>query len=200
MGEADASSEVTELLEAWGGGSSAAADKLFPIVYRRLKGIAHRQLGRMAPGETLATTALVHEAYLRMVDWKRASFNDRRHFFAVASRAMRQILVDYARRASALKRGGGLPNVVLDEGRIPVEKRAAEVVALDEALGRLEALEPRLSRVVEMRFFGGLSVEEAAEVLEISPSSVKRDWRRARAFLFQALNPAGQPDSDAPES
>lgn len=183
----DQSVDISRLLEEWRAGDRAAANRLFPLVYQELHAAAHRQLARRGPGDSLVTTALVHEAYLKLVDRSRAAFNDRGHFFAVAARAMRQILVDQARKRSSEKRGGRLRRIDLEAETVALEERAAEVVALDEALGRLEAIEPRLGQVVELRFFGGLSVEEAAEALDVSPPTVKRDWRKARLFLHREL-------------
>lgn len=178
--------EITGLLAALRDGDRGALDRLFPLVYAELHDRAHRQLARRRPGETLSTTALVHEAYLKLTDSARQTYQDRSHFFAVASRAMRQILVDYARRMTAAKRGGGQA-VSLDPDQLGSPDRAEELLALDEALARLEVLDERLARNVEMRFFGGLSVEETAEALGVSPRTVKRDWRKARAFLFEAI-------------
>ena len=183
----DHSVDITRLLAEWREGDRDAANHLFPLVYRELRAMAHRQLARRIPGDSLVTTALVHEAYLKLVDRSRASFNDRGHFFAVAARAMRQILVDQARKRISQKRGGAVRKVSLEEGKVPLEERAAELIALDQALTRLEEMEPQLSQIVVLRFFGGLSVEEAAEALDISPSTVKRHWRRARLFLHQEL-------------
>lgn len=183
----DPSVDITRLLGQWREGDREAANRLFPLVYRELRAMAHRQLARRPPGDSLVTTALVHEAYLKLVDRSRAAFNDRGHFFAVAARAMRQILVDQARKRISQKRGGRARKITLEEGKVPLRERAAEVVALDEALARLEEIEPRLGQVVELRFFGGLSVDEAAEALDISARTVKRDWRRARIFLHREL-------------
>ena len=183
-------SEITRLLDAWQDGDAEAAERLFPLITDELKVLARRQLARGA-SDTLQTTAVVHEAYIKLVGSSNLRFADRGHFYAVASRAMRQILVDYARRRAARKRGGDLVRVDLDEGRIPIEERAAEIVAVDEALTRLEKLDPRLVRVVEMRFFSGLSVEETAEALSSSRTTVKRDWQKARAFLYHELAAAG---------
>lgn len=179
-------SEITTLLAAMRDGDSSAMDRLFPLVYREFHERAHRQLAQRRPGDTLSTTALVHETYLKLVGSSSRSYHDRVHFFAVASRAMRQILVDYARRSTAHKRGGGRV-VTLEPEAIGNPDRAEELVALDEALERLEALDPRLVRIVELRFFGGLSVDEAADALGISPRTVKRDWQKARAFLYDAV-------------
>ena len=178
--------DITGLLAALRGGDRAALDRLFPLVYRELHDRAHGQLARHRPGDTLSTTALVHEAYLKLTDSAHQTYQDRVHFFAVASRAMRQILVDYARRRMAVKRGGA-PPVTLDPEVVGDPGRPEELVALDEALVRLEALDERLARTVEMRFFGGLSVEETAAALGVSPRTVKRDWRKARAVLYQDI-------------
>jgi RNA polymerase sigma factor (TIGR02999 family) len=179
--------EVTELLQQWGGGDPSAANALFPLVYDELRRIARSQLRSKHPSETLGATALVHETYLKLVDQTRVSASDRHHFFALAARAMRQILVDHARRRGAAKRGGGRTPSELVETVGLVEPREGDILALDSALARLEELDPRLSRLVEVRFFGGLSVEEAADALEMSPRTVKRDWQKARAFLYQEL-------------
>jgi RNA polymerase sigma factor (TIGR02999 family) len=181
--------EITALLTALREGDRAALDRLFPLVYRELHDRAHRQLARHRPGETLSTTALVHEAYLKLTDSAHQTYHDRVHFFAVASRAMRQILVDYSRRSMAVKRAGH--PVSLDPDAIANPGRAEELLALDEALTQLEKLDGRLVRIVELRFFGGLSVEETSDALEVSPRTVKRDWRKARAFLYQAIKGEG---------
>ena len=183
--------EVTRLLASIRGGDRQAIRQLFPLVYAELRAAARRQLAAGRPGDTLQTTALVHEAYLKLAGAGRTDWNDRRHFLAVAGRAMRQIIVDYARAQAAQKRGGDAPRITLDEQHVAVEERAGEVVALDEALTELESLSERPARVVELRFFGGLSVEETAEVMQISERTVKREWRKARAFLFDALRQKG---------
>ncbi len=183
--------DITQLLAAYRNGDRSALDRLFPVVYDDLRRRAHGQLARRRPGETLSTTALVHEAYLKLSGSAGQTYEDRVHFFAVASRAMRQILVDYARRTAAAKRGGAVAPVSLDPEQLGDPGRADELVALDEALGRLEALDERLARMVEMRFFGGLSVEETAEALGVSPRTVKRDWRKARAVLYDDLREGG---------
>ena len=185
---------VTRLLAALRRGDRGALDQLMPLVYRELHERAHRQLAAHRPGETLDTTALVNEAYLKLVDAASAGWQDRAHFFAVASKVMRQIIVDYARRSAAKKRGGRVGAPLLDSREeIAAPVRAAELVELDEALKDLERLDERLSRIVELRFFGGLSVEEAAEVLDVSPRTVKRDWRKARALLYEAMRADGGP-------
>jgi len=179
--------EVTELLAAWSEGDRSALDKLLPLVERELHQLAHRYISREKPGHTLQTTALVNEAYIRLVNQKRARWQNRAHFFAIAAQIMRRILVNHARERAAGKRGGGARKVSLDEVAVLSEERAAEMVALDEALDRLGKLDERKSRVVELRYFGGLSVEETAELLGIHPDTVTREWGRARAFLRREL-------------
>jgi len=183
--------EVTRLLVDWGNGDRAALDQLLPLVYAELRQMAKRYMGRQNPGHTLQTTALINEAYLRLVNQKEVQWQNRAHFFGVAAQAMRQILVDYARSRHYAKRGGGAQAVSLDEAVAVSEERAAELVALDEALESLAALDPRKSRIVELRYFGGLSVEETAEVLKISPVTVMRDWRLAKTWLLRALSGEG---------
>lgn len=188
---------ITQLLAALREGDAEALDVLFPLVYRELREMAHRQLARGGRG-TLNTTAVVHEAYLRFAERDGISPSDRIHFFALAARAMRQILIDHARRRLAKKRGGGAPHDLLDDRDIAVEARATELLDLDRALERLGVLDERLARVVELRFFSGMSVEETAEALDVAPRTVKRDWRKARAFLFRELHGADGADGDAP--
>ena len=183
---------ITEALGALRNGAPDAMDRLAPLVYERLRRIAHRQLRAEPVGHTLSTTALVHEAYLRLVDQTRAEWQDRGHFFAVASGAMRRILVDYARRYRAARRGGGedgapVRPISLDDTEIPVDERAEALVALDEALERLGEFDARQARVVECRFFGGLTEEETAAALGISQRTVAREWVTARGWLFQEL-------------
>lgn len=183
---------ITELLAAWRAGDPGAVDALFPLVYRELRGIARRQLGPAAGQSTLGPTALVHEAYLKLVDHTQANVQDRHHFFAVAARAMRQILVDYVRRRRARKRGGGNVSPLETDG-VPVDAQVFELLAIDRALTRLETMDPRLGQLVELRVFGGLSVIEAADAMGISERTVKRDWQKARAFLFHELTPSSEP-------
>ncbi len=180
-------SEITRLLSALRQGDPGAKDRLYSLVYDELRRIAHRQLRRRSPGQTLDTTALVHETYLKLADVRSAEWQDRAHFLAVAATAMRHILVDAARRRGAAKRGGELRRIELGDEQLGLESKATEILAVDRALGNLAAVDGRLGRLVELRFFGGLSVEETAEVLRISERTVKRDWRKARAFLYQAL-------------
>ena len=187
----DVPGDVTALLRAARSGDPVAAEDLFGIVYGDLKRIARRQLGG-GSGNTLTTTALVHEAYLRLARPGNLELNDRTHFFAVAARAMRQILVDHARRRLAEKRGGGVLAFELDEGRVgAADDRAEVMVALDGALAKLEQVDERLARLVEWRFFGGMTFEEAAAGMALSDRTLKRDWKRAKAFLYRELTAHG---------
>ncbi len=186
--------EVSRLLHAWGNGDQTALDELMPLVYEELRRMARRQMDRQNPGHTLQTTALIHEAYLRLVDQKDVQWQNRAHFFAVAATAMRQILVDYARARHAAKRGGAMRAVSLDEAAVASDERAAELVALDDALKSLAAVDRRKCQVVELRYFGGLSVEETAEVLKVSRETVARDWRLARTWLLRELSKAAMSD------
>jgi RNA polymerase sigma factor (TIGR02999 family) len=186
--------EVTRPLIETHGDRRAAVDALMPAVYAELRMLAHHQLGRIRRDATLCTTAVVHEAYVKLVDQSRATIHDRKHFFTVAALAMRQIVVDYARRCAAQKRGGGAGRALIDEldgSAVSLEAQASALVALDDALTRLSHVDDRLARVVELRFFGGLSVDEVAEALEVSTATVKRDTRTARAFLVRELGEAG---------
>ncbi len=179
--------DVSQLLVAWNNGDRAALDQLMPLVYQELRRMARRQMGRLQPGQTLQTTDLIHEAYERLVGQPDKQWQNRSHFFAVGARAMRHILVDYARTRQAAKRGGGVRPASLDERMFASDERAAELVAVDAALIKLGTLHLRQSRVVEYRFFGGLTVEETAEALQVSPNTVLRDWRMAKAWLHRAL-------------
>ncbi|HZL68598.1 MAG TPA: sigma-70 family RNA polymerase sigma factor [Candidatus Limnocylindrales bacterium] len=178
--------EVSELLRAWSDGDRAALDSLTPIVYGELHRLAGRYMKGERPGHSLQTTALVNEAYMRLVDYKNMQWQNRAHFFAVSAQLMRRILVDHARRRN-LKRGGGVQHVSLDQTAIVGSERAADLVALDDAMNLLAKLDPRKVRVVEMRFFGGLSVEETAEILKVSAVTVMRDWNTAKAWLYREL-------------
>jgi RNA polymerase sigma-70 factor (ECF subfamily) len=178
--------QVTEFLRAWSDGDRAALDRLTPIVYDELHRLARRYMKGERPGHSLQTTALVNEAYMRLVDYKGMQWQNRAHFFAVSAQLMRRILVDHARRHN-LKRGGGVQHVSLDDTAIVGGERAADLVALDDALNLLGTLDPRKVQVVEMRFFGGLSVDETAEVLKVSAVTVMRDWNTAKAWLYREL-------------
>ena len=182
------SHEVTRLLEAWRGGQEQALEQLIPLVYGELHRAASRHMARENSGHLLQTTALVNEVYVRLVDFPDVNWQNRAHFFAICSNLMRHILVDFARSQRALKRGAGAPQVPFDETLFIEGAPASDLLGLDEAISRLAALDARKSRVVEMRFFGGLSVEETAEVLNVSRETVKRDWRLARVWLFRALS------------
>jgi RNA polymerase sigma factor (TIGR02999 family) len=183
-----ASQEITRLLLAWGSGDKAALDALMPIVHEELRRLAKRYMRRQNPGHTLQTTALVNEAYLRLIDSSRVRWQDRTHFFAISARLMRRVLVDFARAGNSLKRGGEQIQITLDERiEAPFEKEM-NLVELDEALQKLAKLSQRQSRIVELRYFGGLSEEEIAETLEISTRTVRRDWNLARAWLYRELN------------
>jgi len=179
--------DITAQLQAWVAGEPTARETLFPLVYDELRRIAHRQLQREWDGHTLDTTALVHEAYLKLVDQTRAGFTDRSHFFAVAANAMRRILVDYARRYLADKRGGAPRRVTLTDDMLVAEERADTLLAINDALLELSRIDERLSMVVECRFFGGLTEEETAEVLGVTARTVRRDWTKAKGWLHRTL-------------
>lgn len=184
----DESSETTQLLRAWAGGDRAALEELTPRVYRTLKRIAGHQMRNERTGQTLQATALVHEAYLELIDIKNVDWQHRAHFFAVSAQIMRHILLDRARRKLTAKRGGSAEHVNLDALPDLGSRRAKELVALDDALNTLSELDVRKARVVELRFFGGLSVQETAEVLSVSPETVMRDWSFARSWLQSELS------------
>ena len=183
-------SEITQMLGQWSGGDGQALDELMPLVYEELRRMAHRHMARERPDHTLQATALVNEVYLKMQDQRGAQWKNRSQFFAVAAKMMRHILVDYARRHSRTKRGGGAQQVTLDEGMLVSRDKAEELLALDEALRKLEQFDSRKSQVATLRFFAGLSVEETAEALSVSVETVTRDWRMARAWLRQELSAA----------
>jgi RNA polymerase sigma factor (TIGR02999 family) len=172
----------------WSNGNQAALDRLMPLVYTELRQLAHRYMRRERLGHTMQTTALIHEAYLRLVDQTRVRWENQAHFFGIASRLMRQILIEHARSHTRAKRGGGAVTLSLDEAALVSQARATELLALNDALEQLAAVDPRKSRVVELRFFGGLSVEEAARVLNIAPNTVLRDWRLAKAWLHREIS------------
>jgi RNA polymerase sigma factor (TIGR02999 family) len=180
--------ELTKLLLDWSDGDRTALEKLIPLVYDELRQLARRQLKRERQGHTLQTTALVNEVYLRLVDQRVVRWQNRAHFFAIAAQLMRRVLVDYARKRQYAKRGGGAQQVSLDETALISQERAADFVALDDALKELTAVDARQSMIVELRFFGGLSVEETAEAVGISPATVKREWSAAKAWLYHRMS------------
>ena len=182
---------LTGLLTEWSQGDKTALETLTPLVYDELRRIAHRYMQSEREGHTLQTTALVNEAYLRLADQQKIEWQNRAHFFAVTAHVMRHILIDHARRRHYAKRGGEAQQVPMEEAAVMSHPRAAELVALDEALDGLAKLDPRKSRVVELRYFGGLSLEETAEVLEVSPITVRRDWRAAKAWLYRRMKDEG---------
>jgi RNA polymerase sigma factor (TIGR02999 family) len=179
--------QVTQLLLDWGNGDKAALDKLVPVVYQELRRLAAYYMRRERPGHTLQTSALVNEAYMRLVDYSQMRWQSRAHFFAVAAQAMRRILVEHARKRHFAKRGGGAVKVSFDEAAIVSQEQAADLVALDDALTSLEAMDERKARIVELRYIGGLNIEETAEVLAISPATVQREWRAAKAWLYREI-------------
>jgi RNA polymerase sigma-70 factor (ECF subfamily) len=183
--------QVTNLLVAWGQGDEAAFERLIPLVHAELRRIARRHMGHERNGHTLQPTALVNEAYLKLIDAQHVQWQDRAHFFAMSSRLMRRVLVDAARARGYQKRGGGAHQVTLDERRVGAKEQAADVVALDDALTALAAIDERKSQVVEMRYFGGLSIEETAEALGVSVRTVKRDWTMAKLWLLRELKKSG---------
>lgn len=187
--EEQSGGDVSLLLRAWSEGDQGALDKLTPIVYEELRRLARRYMRGERPGHSLQATALVNEAYTRLVDYKRMRWQNRAHFFAVSAQLMRRILVEHARRHN-LKRGGEVQHVSLEETAVVCGGPDADLVALDDAMNALSQLDPRKVQVVEMRFFGGLSVEETAEVLKVSPMTIKRDWRAARTWLYRELTGA----------
>jgi len=183
--------EVTRLLRAWSAGDQSALQQLIPLVYQELHRLAHRYMAGERPGQTLQTTALVHEVYLRLIDVKSVDWQDRAHFYGLCARMMRHILVDFARSRSYQKRGGGAAHVQLEEALTVSADHGSELLEVDDALQRLSAVDSRKSQVVEMRFFGGLTVEETAVALKVSPETVMRDWRLAKAWLTRELERDG---------
>jgi RNA polymerase sigma factor (TIGR02999 family) len=180
--------QITQILVDWGNGDEAALEKLTPLVYNELHRLARQYMRRERPGHTLQTSALVNEAFIRLIDWKNVKWQDRSHFFAVSARLMRRILVDFARSRNYAKRGGAARNVTLEEANVVSREKSADIVALNDALDSLARLNERQGRVVELRFFGGLELEEIAEVLEVSVGTVRRDWSLARAWLHRELD------------
>jgi RNA polymerase sigma factor (TIGR02999 family) len=179
--------DVTELLQAWSQGDPSAPEKLGPVIYDELRRIARRCMRRENEQHTLETGALINEAYLRLADWKNARWENRAHFYGVASQIMRRVLIDHARARGYQKRGGGVRPVSLDEAVVASPERGRDLLALDEALTRLSKLDPRKGKLVELRFFGGLSVEETAAILKVSPFTVIRDWNFAKAWLHREM-------------
>ena len=182
---------VTALLIDWSNGDRAALDRLMPLIYDELRGIARRHLRFEDPAQTLQSTALVHEAYMRLIDQNRVQWRDRAHFFAVAARLIRRVLLDHARRRQTEKRGGGVKMLTIEDVASPV-RQSLDLMALDEALNSLAELDATQAQVVELRFFAGLTIAETAEALHISSATVERDWITARAWLFDRLNPAAR--------
>ena len=180
--------DVTQLLVAWGNGDQTARDQLMPLVYAELHRLAHRHIKKERPGHTLQTSALVNEAFLRLVDQRGMHWQSRAHFFGIAAQMMRRILVDYARKRRFAKRGGNQLQVSLNEELLAAKQRSADVVLLDDALTQLAEVDDRKSKVVELKFFGGLSIEETAEALGVSPGTVMRDWTLAKAWLRRAMS------------
>lgn len=180
--------DVTKLLDAWSDGDGEALQELMPLVYDELHQMAKRYMNSQPSGHTLQTTALIHEAYLKLTDNREKRFQNRAHFFAVAAQAMRHILVDHARSRQSDKRGGGQQVISLENAPMVSIERASEIIALDDALKNLFAVDERKGRVVELRYFGGLSVEETGEVLKVSPETVMRDWRFAKTWLLRELS------------
>ncbi|MGE3108133.1 MAG: sigma-70 family RNA polymerase sigma factor [Phycisphaerales bacterium] len=189
--------DITQLLMRASDGEERAVDVLLPVVYDELRRIAERCLRRERPDHTLQTTALVHEAYMKLVDQRQTQWQNRAHFYAIAAQAMRRILVNHAKGVNRVKRGGKRARVPLDDSLAVAPEPDIDLVALDEALARLAAIDARKSRLVELRFFGGMSIEETAEVLGVAPATVKRDWNFARAWLYRELS-AGADPADAP--
>src|ERR1041385_4055768 len=179
--------DVTQWLIDWSNGDQTALDKLVPVVEQELRRLAHHYMRAERQGHTLQTTALVNEAFVRLANRKRMQWQNRAHFFGIAAQLMRTILVDHARSHACAKRGGGADKLELNEALVVSQQKASEVIALDEALKELELIDPRQSRIVELRFFGGLTVEEAAEVMHVSPVTIKREWSTAKAWLYRNL-------------
>lgn len=186
-GNLSQASDVTRLLGQWSDGNAGALDQLLPLIYSDLRHLASAYLRRESPGHTLQSTALVHEAFLRLVDQRDTHWKSRAHFFGIAAQMIRRILVDHARQQKAEKRGGGVICLQLDEAIAAPGKKDMDVVALDDALAKLSELDERQSQIIELRFFGGLSIEETAEVVRLSPATVKREWAMARAWLYREL-------------
>ena len=187
------SQSITQLLSEWRDGDQTALDRLIPLVHQELRRLAHHYLKRERPEHTLQTTALVNEAYLKLVDHKDMHWQNRAHFFAVAAQAMRRILVDHARSRDAIKRGRGVAVITLDEAAAIADTQAADLLALNDALDQLTLLDARKSRIVELRYFGGMTVEETAEVLGLSPTTINREWQSAKTWLLRTMNRPDKP-------
>ena len=187
--------EITQLLQAWSDGDRDALEKLTPLVHKELHQAARRCMAGERSNHTLQATALINEVYVRLIDWKNVRWQNRAHFFGLASRLMRHILVDFARSRRYLKRGAGWPTVSLDEVSIAAPQARSDIVALDRALTKLAEMDPRKGQVVELRFFGGLNVDETAEVLKVSPETVMRDWKTARTWLLKEISGEGSCDT-----
>jgi len=183
----DDAQDVTQMLEAIGSGDEAAPERLLLLVYDELRRLAHGYMKNERSDHTLQATALVHEAYIQLVDWKNVSWQNRAHFFAAAAQMMRKILVDYAREKNALKRGGGLRTIALDQAVSFPNRSEVDLLSIDDALNELATFDPQQARIVELRFFGGLTIEETAHALAVSDSTVKRDWQIAKAWLFNRM-------------
>jgi RNA polymerase sigma factor (TIGR02999 family) len=181
--------QITQLLVAWSDGDQTARDKLMPLVYEELHRLAHQYMKRESPGHTLQTSALVNEAFVKLVDQRNVLWRNRAHFYGIAAQLMRRILVDHARSRKTAKRGGGVPAMSFDDGLYISKKRSGEVVAVHEALEQLAKFDQRKGQIVELRFFGGLSIDETAEVLGVSPGTVMRDWTLAKAWLLREISP-----------
>jgi len=193
--DAPSTHQITQLLVEWNNGDRVALEKLIPLVHAELHRIAHRHMAGERPGHILQTTALVNEAYMRLIDWKNVEWQNRAHFFGLAAQIMRHILVDFARAHAREKRGGGAVQVSLLQADNIDSERSADLVALDDALQALEKLDQRQARVVELRFFGGLNQEETAEALKVSVGTVRRDWIMAEAWLYRELSEGGRDDA-----
>lgn len=191
---AQSPNQITELLIAWSGGDKKALDELMQVVYEELHRLAHRQLAKERQDHTLQTTALVNEAYMKLIDQKRVKWQNRSHFFALSSQLMRRILIDYARSRQYAKRGRGMPALPLDETLIVAPGRATEMIALDEALTELAKHDERKARIVELRFFAGLSIDETSELLGVSPGTVMKDWTLAKAWLQREMDRSNSAD------
>ena len=180
--------DITDMLLDWGKGDKAALDRVMPLIYQELRRMAHRQMRRERAGNTMQTTVLINEAYLRLVDYERVQPRDRSHFFAIAAQAMRRVLIERARSRNSAKRGSGGQKVSLEEVADLIDERATNLVALDEALTTLATIDPRKAQIVELKYFGGMTIEETAQVLDVSTPTVERDWQMARIWLHREIN------------